>query len=794
MRTVMQTLVAEIGDADSTRQDIRHSVYATQGTNYCNSHKIYTFTCSSLNSPDTSYKPSTGPNPRSRLRPEINRNRQHVSFTKPASSGTITPPSTPRSTRIEQWVYKCSCKQPSPIAFLLTEYPNAYRTTITSDVETLCTSSPVFSSDDDNMICTPAPPGTMLSPISSPERGLNFLSDAALTQATRCNKLDDSVIAHRGSLSPAVCWLSISFSCLNISAEGYKTRLHSCKYDSYDPTLADPTPSFLETYIHFGKISRTNRYCPQVAQGAESWYQTGTLPGALPLDKPNPLPVALALQFPIKPRCLPNQLITYLLFSYSTSFDILQAATEAAGIDGDSSFSVEYDSPSPPPPREQPHISTPNRNLINSRDPRKMPKSKNNHRGSGDTSPPKTSCTQGRHFSNELQHLLQSVGVIECLLPYFLLHTLAPPEDDLLNMSGIQDGEEVLNSSDLNSTLQGDASMNSGGNDANENGGSTPDPEHFEQRQSTPNQETPRSNNQDNESEDGSSSNDDEEDDNAADGDEASQTERDMQSDLGKVREAVSLAGGLNSRKPDFEKQKEREGEHVEIVDQWMDFTNDTFDDLPERPDKSTFRRISLKELLPPPTTTPVPLDMEIDGEELTFVANQRIEFLVIMRKEGDTKASWGFPCETQLLKLYNHVRNEADHDQIMDVCLWCRVDGAIGIASIMLSTINLPLFTRIRHEIRIYAGFSGFRCETYSKITFMQKYGVTLYIPKEVAGMNDKRLFRTLFRKYRYLNVRFLILTRTTFTKDHPDKPPISDRALGTLFCCSNGLIYTRC
>ena len=85
-----------------------------------------------------------------------------------------------------------------------------------------------------------------------------------------------------------------------------------------------------------------------------------------------------------------------------------------------------------------------------------------------------------------------------------------------------------------------------------------------------------------------------------------------------------------------------------------------------------------------------------------------------------------------------------------------------------MLLTVHLPLFKRIRHEIRIYDGFPGFRCKTYSKITFMQKYGVTLYIPKEVAGMSEKRLFKTLFRKYRHLNMRFLILTQTTFTKDH--------------------------
>ena len=260
--------------------------------------------------------------------------------------------------------------------------------------------------------------------------------------------------------------------------------------------------------------------------------------------------------------------------------------------------------------------------------------------------------------------------------------------------------------------------------------------------------------------------------------------QRDLQTDLGKVREAVSLAGGLASNKPDFEKQKDREGQHVEIVEEWVDFTDETFEDLPERPAENTLRRISLKELLPPATSTPVPLDIEIDVEELSFVANQRIEFLVLMRKDGDTKKSWGFPSETQLLKMYNHVRDVADHDMIMDVCLWCRVDPKTGIASIMLSTVTLPLFKRIRHEIRIYGGFPGFKCETYSKITFMQRYGVTLYVPKEVSGMNEKRLFKTLFRKYRYLNVRFQILTRTTFTKDHPDKLPhkrsrIGDRIL---------------
>ena len=338
-------------------------------------------------------------------------------------------------------------------------------------------------------------------------------------------------------------------------------------------------------------------------------------------------------------------------------------------------------------------------------------------------------------------------------------------------MSGIQEGSGSDHSSDLNSTIQNDPPPS----DDNQVPPAGSEGKSYGPRQSTPNQDIPRSSHPEDESDkesEGSSSsesNDDEEEDDEMDAEAIAQ--RDLQNDMSKVREAVSMAGGLASNKPDFEKQKEREGQHVEVVEEWIDLTEETFDDLPERPAESTLRRITLKELLPPATSVPVPLDMELDGEELSFVANQRIEFLVLMRRDGDAKSSWGFPSESQLLKLYNHVRDAADHDMIMDVCLWCRVDPKTSIASIMLLTIHLPLFKRIRHEIRIYAGFPGFKCETYSKITFMQKYGVTLYVPKEVAGMNEKRLFKTLFRKYRHLNVRFLILTRTTFTKDHPDK-----------------------
>ena len=514
--------------------------------------------------------------------------------------------------------------------------------------------------------------------------------------------------------------------------------------------------------------------------------------------------------------CRDQPLITMHSGGNTLKLDPLQAAACAAGIaDDDPSTIYSVDSPAPSSPRTLPSppttpISDQNRGLLTLSSVDKMPKNKS--KGAAGDTPTKSPRKEGRtgwHFrldqirvdcrktnkfrpKNSITLETDKQRQFYILIPNHALTSppIASSEDDILDMSGIQEGNESAHSSDLDNTVQGDSAPVDGaqGPSTGPTPHATTDGKSYGPRQSTPNQDTPRSSNPGEETEKDSDedSSDDSEDDDEEEEDMNAEdlAERDLQNDLSKVREAVSLAGGLSSNKPDFEKQKDREGQHVEIVEEWVDLTEETFEDLPERPAENTLRRISLKELLPPATSVPVPLDMELDGEELAFVANQRIEFLVIMRKDGDAKSSWGFPNEAQLLKMYNHVRDVADHDLIMDVCLWCRVDPKTGIASIMLLTIHLPLFKRIRHEIRVYTGFPGFKCETYSKIKFMQKYGVTLYVPKEVAGMNEKRLFKTLFRKYRHLNVRFLILTRSTFTKDHPDKPPhkrsrIGDRIL---------------
>ena len=54
-------------------------------------------------------------------------------------------------------------------------------------------------------------------------------------------------------------------------------------------------------------------------------------------------------------------------------------------------------------------------------------------------------------------------------------------------------------------------------------------------------------------------------------------------------------------------------------------------------------------ELLPPPSSYPVPLDLTVDPDAPEFVSSQRIEFLVIMKKEGDSAEPWGFPDKDPL-------------------------------------------------------------------------------------------------------------------------------------------------
>lgn len=102
----------------------------------------------------------------------------------------------------------------------------------------------------------------------------------------------------------------------------------------------------------------------------------------------------------------------------------------------------------------------------------------------------------------------------------------------------------------------------------------------------------------------------------------------------------------------------------------------------------------------------------------------QRIEFLLVQKPEG-SKVAWSFHTEENLQRIWNHVRNKLDSDYILDVCLWSRLDKTTGIASIMLSTVNLQVMAEVRHEIRVYEDIEGLRFETYNKSLFIKRYGI---------------------------------------------------------------------
>ena len=138
-------------------------------------------------------------------------------------------------------------------------------------------------------------------------------------------------------------------------------------------------------------------------------------------------------------------------------------------------------------------------------------------------------------------------------------------------------------------------------------------------------------------------------------------------------------------------------------------------------------------------------------------MASQKIEFLVIMKKIGDRHSPWGFPTLETLQALLDHVRKVCDHDQIMAVALWVRVDAA-QIATMMLSTVNLPLMTKVRHAIRCYDKVDQHKFETYAKISFIKKLGITMYVPANNASVKPARILRTLAFKYPALRCLSLI------------------------------------
>ena len=137
--------------------------------------------------------------------------------------------------------------------------------------------------------------------------------------------------------------------------------------------------------------------------------------------------------------------------------------------------------------------------------------------------------------------------------------------------------------------------------------------------------------------------------------DAASSLELKRKRDLLKVSHALDQFGGLNSKNPpDFKNMKERKGQTVQVACE--DLTIGDFEDPPERPEESTLSRVSYSDLLPPPTSDPVPLDFEVPANLPEHVKEQRIEFLLIQRPENDDAAPWDFPPPEVTPVSYTHL------------------------------------------------------------------------------------------------------------------------------------------
>ena len=253
-----------------------------------------------------------------------------------------------------------------------------------------------------------------------------------------------------------------------------------------------------------------------------------------------------------------------------------------------------------------------------------------------------------------------------------------------------------------------------------------------------------------------------------------------VQIDLQNVRNAVEQAGGLVSQKPpDLEKMKARVGQDLEILNEVLDIGDQVF--APERPDEQTLHKLTTKDLLPPSSTAPVQIDYEHDPTDYDFVQERRVEFLVMMKPRTVPSTAVRFLTQEQLQTLFDHIRNKINNIQIMETVLWTRVEKVTEISSIMLSTVNYPLFNAVRHYIRAYTQIEGFRVETYEKAEFVKKYGLTMYIPRDNANLCPAKLIRALMFKYPELYTKDItILSRATFTSDPPDKDPAKRSRIG--------------
>ena len=222
------------------------------------------------------------------------------------------------------------------------------------------------------------------------------------------------------------------------------------------------------------------------------------------------------------------------------------------------------------------------------------------------------------------------------------------------------------------------------------------------------------------------------------------------------IQACLGGSGLESNRRPE-------EGTATATKGQALQFFNEKFDvdDLeeeelpPVRPNADTLRRLTTTELMPPPSEKIQKLDFEYDPDLPDFVTEQNIEFLVMARNARNPDDPWTFPKLEVLQQLFDKVRTTlVEHPQIMDVALWIRVEKPKGVATMMLSTVNLPLMNLVRHHIRLCRDFDGLAFETYNKRQFVKRFGISMYVTKENAAIPFKRLIRNLMYRLSLIHI----------------------------------------
>lgn len=92
------------------------------------------------------------------------------------------------------------------------------------------------------------------------------------------------------------------------------------------------------------------------------------------------------------------------------------------------------------------------------------------------------------------------------------------------------------------------------------------------------------------------------------------------------------------------------------------------------------------------------------------------------------------------------------------------------GITSLMLSTVNLQVMSQVLHEIRVFQDIKGIHFETCNKALFVKRYGISMYVSKEHAGLSAHRILQGVFYKHRDIYTRNVtLLSKHRFESNLP-------------------------